>query len=146
MRHASRLRYCASEAVADPAQAPEQQPPRTVGAAEDIWAIGAIAFELLTQERVFPPDATDDSMMGALRGGTLPWEAGVAGQAARCERLRGLRRAVLACLERDAAKRPSAESLLSSWESVFDSMKTQGTFDATGTMQGGSGSGAQPQI
>ena len=86
VRHASRLRYCASEAVADPAQAPEQQPPRTVGAAEDIWAIGAIAFELLTQERVFPPDATDDSMMGALREASrlAARGAGVPG-ARRCE-------------------------------------------------------------
>ena len=144
VRNTWRLRYCAPEAVADPAFAQDQQPPRPVRGAADIWAIGVIAFELLTQERVFPPEATDESIMGVLRGRALPWEAGVEGQTERCGRLRGLRRAVMACLERDPLKRPSAESLLSSWEHVFDSMKTQGTFAASGPMLGGPD--AQPQI
>lgn len=128
MKYTSRLRYCAPEVLADPALPLEQQPPRAVSGAVDIWAIGVIAFELLGKERVFPPEATDETIIAALRGQALPWAAGVDRQAERCQKLRGLKRVVLACLERDESKFPSAEALLSSWEHVFDNMKTQGTF------------------
>lgn len=131
VNYANRLRYCAPEAVADAALPLEQQPPVLVDCAADIWAIGVIAFELLTEERIFPPEATAEDMMGELRGRGLPWEAGVSGQANRRKKLCGLKRTVMACLERDASKRPSAQSLLSSWETSFDTMKTQGTFDSS---------------
>ena len=112
--------------------------------------MGVIAFELLTQERVFPLEATDEDVVSAVQGRRLPWEAGVAGQAARCTKLRGLRGAVLACLEREAGRRPSAGALLASWEHVFDSMKTRGTFDNTRTSHGGaavaSGSGPTSRV
>ena len=137
------------EALADPSLPLEQQPPAAVSRAADIWAMGVIAFELLTQERVFPPEATDEDV-GALRGRGLPWEVSVAGQVARCTKLRGLRGAVLACLEREAARQPSAGALLASWEHVFDSMKTRGTFDNTRTSHGGaavaSGSGPTSRV
>ena len=129
MWHPGRLRYCAPEVVADPSLPLEQQPSTVVTRAADIWAVGVIAFELLTQERVFPPEATVEDVVCALRGAGLPWERG----AVRCARLRGLRGAVLACLARDPARRPSAAALLASWEHLFDSMKTNGTFATTRT-------------
>lgn len=133
MTYTNRLRYCAPELLADPAQPLVHQPPVAVSGAADIWAVGVIAFELLTNERVFASDTTDAEIVAALRGNALPWEAGVPGQEERCSKLRGLRRAVLACLSRDVYSRPNATALLSSWEYMFDSMKTSGTFDSTRT-------------
>jgi serine/threonine protein kinase len=128
VKQLGRLRYCAPETVPDPSLPLNQQPPTTVTGAADIWSIGVIAFELLTNERVFSASATDEDIIASLRGHALPWEAG-AGREERYEKLRGLKRAVLACLDRDVSKRPSAAALLASLEHMFDSMKTQGTFE-----------------
>jgi serine/threonine protein kinase len=126
VEHMSRLRYSAPEVL----QRPGAAEPGTVrvSCAQDVWAVGLIAFELLTGERAFPETASQEEIQSALLQGGLPWEAGVPGAEERQAKLRGLRRAVLACLDRNPANRPTAASLLSSWESVFDSMKTQGTF------------------
>jgi serine/threonine protein kinase len=151
VKHSGWLRYCAPEAVANPSLQLIQQPPTTVSSAVDIWAIGVIAFELLTNTRVFSPAATDEEIMAALRGRSLPWEVGAEGHAECCEKLRGLKRAVLACLDREPSRRPTAASLLSSWEHIFDSMKTQGTFEPTTSVPGesvsvGVAEAMQPQI
>jgi hypothetical protein len=84
-----------------------------------------IAFELLTHERVFSTATTDEEIISALHGHRLPWEAAVQGHVERCQQLRGLKSAVLACLSRDASRRPTAAALLASFGRMFDSMKTQ---------------------
>lgn len=104
-----------------------------VNAAVDIWAIGVIAFELLAGERAFPVDGlpsaeTEQAAKDAIMGRTpLPWEALSDGANERLGRLRGMRRTVLRCLDRDPAERPSAQALVNSWEHIFDNMKTRGT-------------------
>ena len=104
-----------------------------VEAAVDIWAIGVIAFELLTGERAFPAEgisaaevelAAQDAIVGRTK---LPWEVGAEGYQARHTKMRGLKRAVLRCLQRDPALRPSADALLKSWDHTFDDMQTRGT-------------------
>eukprot|EP00892_Ulva_mutabilis_P000505 jgi/Ulvmu1/10455/UM063_0010.1 len=104
-----------------------------VDAAVDIWAIGVIAYELLTGERAFPADGltaaeAEKKAQDAIAGRTqLPWEALSDGAKERLGKMRGLKRTVLRCLERDPAKRPSAEALLKSWDHTFDDMQTRGT-------------------
>jgi serine/threonine protein kinase len=100
--------------------------------AADVWALGVIAFELLTGERVFPEGTTPDAIRAALIGtAPLPWCEGVEGGEEQRQRLRGLRRIVMPCLERSPSKRPTAEQLLQSWWHVFDEIATdwKGTFD-----------------
>lgn len=104
-----------------------------VNAAVDIWAIGVIAFELLTGERVFPPAAvsssgSDAAVKAALLGRTLlPWEGASDAAKGRQEKLRGLRRTVLKCLARDPTARPTSDTLLQSWEHAFDNMQSRGS-------------------
>lgn len=100
--------------------------------AVDVWAIGVIAFELLTGERAFPSHTGardgDQAVQDAIAGrALLPWEGASAAARERLDKLRGLRRTVLRCLDRDASKRPSAASLLNSWDHAFDNMQTRGT-------------------
>lgn len=95
----------------------------------DVWALGLLAFELLTNERVFPPGTPPEDIHAKLVGGApLPWEAGAEGVEKRWKKLRGLRRLVLKCLARDPTNRPSAKSLMQSWMHIFDVVKTGGTF------------------
>ena len=104
-----------------------------------MWALGVVAFELLTNERAFPDGTPPEAILSALRGDSpLPWEEGASGADARREKLRGLRRLVLPCLSRDPSQRPSAKSVLASWHSMFDDMKTRGTFDSDDAQHGGS--------
>ena len=99
----------------------------------DIWSIGVIAFELLTGERAFSihnMDTTESEQAAqeAIAGRVpLPWEGTSEGAQERLEKLRGMRRTVLRCLERDPAERPTAAALLSAWDTTFDNMHTWGT-------------------
>eukprot|EP00892_Ulva_mutabilis_P002841 jgi/Ulvmu1/12558/UM090_0045.1 len=101
--------------------------------AVDIWAIGVIAYELLTEEPAFAPfnmsaAQSNSSAQEAIAGrAPLPWEEGSAEARQRLGKLRGMRRSVLRCLNRDPAQRPSAAALLQSWDHKFDSMHTRGT-------------------
>ena len=101
--------------------------------AVDIWSIGVIAFELLTGERAFSilnMDAieSEQAAQEAIAGRVpLPWEGTSEETQQRLEKLRGMRRTVLRCLERDPAERPTAAALLSAWDHTFDNMHTRGT-------------------
>jgi len=104
-----------------------------VDAAVDVWAVGVIAFELLTGERAFPihdmsaaesANAAQEAIAGRA---LLPWEGTSDATQARLQKLRGLKRTVMRCLDRRPANRPTAAALVSSWDNTFDNMQTQGT-------------------
>jgi serine/threonine protein kinase len=90
----------------------------------DVWALGVIAFEMLTRQRVFPSfSATREDIMSQLLGKRLlPWEEGAEGRDDKLVMLRGLKRTVLKCLERDPRGRPSAAGVLAAWGHMFDSV------------------------
>lgn len=67
--HPSRLCYCAPELIANPALQQDGQKPVPVTSAADIWSIGLVAYELLTQERVFSQGATPEQVMTRIGGG-----------------------------------------------------------------------------
>ena len=104
-----------------------------VDSAVDIWAVGVIAFELLTGERAFfthstSPQESNSATQEAIAGRVpLPWEGPNEATQQRLEKLRGLRRTVMRCLERDPARRPSSAALVSSWDHLFDNIQTMGT-------------------
>lgn len=71
----------------------------------DIWALGVVAFEAVTQSRALTSQA---QIAQCVQGGAAyPWEVppGAQPQAWRQSRLRPL---VAPCLQRDAALRPTA--------------------------------------
>lgn len=107
------------------------RPPSAVASPEaDMWAVGLLSFELLTGERVFPEGTPLSTVHATLRGKTLfPWEEGAANAAKNKEKLRGLQRLVMPCLSRNPKQRPSAKAAITSFHSMFDNMKTRGTFE-----------------
>eukprot|EP00892_Ulva_mutabilis_P006499 jgi/Ulvmu1/4220/UM019_0199.1 len=96
--------------------------------ASDMWALGLMAFKLLTGKPVFPPIvSTKESIWVQLCGWkVLPWEDGAAGQAEMVAQLRGLRRAILQCLQRAPGYRPTAAQVLTNWRTLFDSRTATG--------------------
>jgi serine/threonine protein kinase len=136
------LAYSAPEVMASIGNS--SPPSATSSVAADMWALGVVAFELLTNERAFPPATPPHAIHAALCGqAPLPWEDGAEGVEARRERLRGLRRLVMPCLARNPEQRPAAKAVLKSWHSLFDDMKTRGTFGSDGTTQGDSTRGEE---
>lgn len=133
-RSAASLAYTAPEVLVSVGS---RNPPAALASAEaDMWAVGMLAFELLTGERVFPEGTPTEAIHAALRGLVpLPWEDGAENCAQRRETLRSLQRLVLPCLSRDPAQRPSAKAAINSFYSMFDDMKTRGTFEAGETPQ-----------
>lgn len=107
-----------------------------VQASVDIWALGVIAFELLSGERafpqpVFPSEETKQAIQDAIAGRSpLPWEGESVDATERLAKLRGMRRSVLACLNRDPEQRPDAAHLLHTWDHAFDLMRSQTATDS----------------
>ena len=131
----SSLGYTAPEVLAS--IGPSNPPSARASAEADMWALGVVAFELLSNERAFPPGTPPQAIHAALGGqAPLPWEDGAEGAEQRREKLRGLRRLVMPCLARDPAQRPAAKAVLHSWHSMFDDTKTRGTFDSAGAQHG----------
>eukprot|EP00892_Ulva_mutabilis_P012634 jgi/Ulvmu1/9743/UM055_0083.1 len=86
----------------------------------DMWAIGVIAYELLTRARVFPPKLSRSDVRNQIAGrAPLPWEDPEQ-RTEGLKHLRILKRTVLACLSRDPKGRPTADRLLRSWNRLFD--------------------------
>ena len=106
--------------------------------AADMWALGVIAYEMLTKERAFGPDASVNEILQRTAGQQpLPWEDPSPQAQAKLSQLRGLKRAVLQCLSRNPAMRPSSQLVLQSWEHMFDSTKTSMFTRVGGSSSGG---------
>ena len=103
-----------------------------------MWALGVIAFELLTGTMLFAHGESRGAAIDKLAGrATLPWEA--AGKEAKLAKLRRLKGTVLACLDRDPAKRPTARALVNSWNRFFDATQTHGAPPALPWQRTGAG-------
>ena len=113
------LMYAAPETLA---AAERGERTARASAAADMWALGVIAFELLTRSRAFPVGLGSaahaaDCLLGRA---PLPWEGEVA--AGKVAALRALKRSVLQCLDRDPRQRPTSRELLGAWNGLFESV------------------------
>ena len=86
--------------------------------AADIWALGVIVYEALTDDIVFPPFVKRPTDIFAAASGTAryPWELD---QDAQFSRYR-IRPVVVACLARKAAARPTAVQLLAQLDRLIN--------------------------
>jgi serine/threonine protein kinase len=114
-----------------------------VSPAVDMWALGVIAFELLTGAPTFAYGESREGALAKLAGRTaLPWEAGAEGRDAKLTKLRRLKGTILACLDRDPAARPSARALLDTWNRFWDAAETEAPEEAAAVASGGAGAEA----
>ena len=87
----------------------------TVDGAADMWALGVVAFELLSKRRTFAAGTPEAEIRDMLRGRLpLPWEQ------EEPRALRTLKHSVLQCLSRDAALRPTAAQVAGTWRNLLD--------------------------
>jgi serine/threonine protein kinase len=103
--------------------------------AVDMWALGVIAYEMLTQQRAFGPQASAEEMIARMAGeALLPWEDPSPAAQAKLSELRGLKRMVMLCLDRNPAQRPTSEYVLHSWNQLFDATRasTVPAYDSAG--------------
>eukprot|EP00892_Ulva_mutabilis_P005644 jgi/Ulvmu1/3451/UM016_0071.1 len=122
-----RLAFSPSYAPPEVAMAAERGARTIVAdAAADMWALGLMAFELLTGKAVFPPmTSTREGIWAQLCGrAVLPWEVGAPEQSANLAKLGVLKRAILQCLQRKPEDRPTAEKVLMHWRNLFEPSTT----------------------
>jgi serine/threonine protein kinase len=92
--------------------------------AADIWALGMVAYELLTRTRAFPSGMDQDEICDQITGkAPLPWE-NEATKRDKLAKLKQLKPSVLRCLSRDPLDRPTAEQLHAAWIRTLDLVKT----------------------
>jgi serine/threonine protein kinase len=88
--------------------------------AVDVWALGVIAFELLTQSRIFPVATPGEDIVDRLAGRLpLPWESPDWRKSRHAKDLVGFKSSILQCLNREPEKRPSTAQLEAHWNSLF---------------------------
>jgi serine/threonine protein kinase len=91
-----------------------------VDASMDMWSFGLMAFEMLTEEPVFPPYTSTEDVCAQVSGRKLlPWEDPETADE-KLKKLRMLRRSLVKCLSRDPVERPTSSELLAAWNHLFD--------------------------
>jgi serine/threonine protein kinase len=98
--------------------------------AHDIWALGLIAYEMLTGR---PGFETPKESCGSLSDGVdmrirqqligelpLPWEDPLT--RGTMHKLHSMKRSVMLCLSRNPQERPQSEWLLDLWNEVFENV------------------------
>lgn len=117
---------------------------KNVGPGTDIWALGAIFYEMLCGERAFPGDNLLAIFSAVNKGDYIPIGERVSGVPER------MQAAIHAALERDIDKRPaSVQELFSMWtggeESMTVSAPAMGPWDASALSQARSMAQGPPQ-
>ena len=84
----------------------------------DVWALGVICYETLTQTQLFSPAADVQEMAAAFAGHALPWENPTP-NAAQLGKLGVMREGVLLMLDRDPERRPRLSVLFQIWRRLM---------------------------
>ncbi len=110
--------------------APEQAKGRPVDRRADIWAFGAVLFEMLTGQRVFAGEDVSDTLANVLK--TDPaWERLPADAPAR------IRQVLRSCLQRDAKQRlGDMQSVRLALEGAFETAASPATSTTTASSRG----------
>ena len=91
-----------------------------VDASVDAWALGVMAYELLTRSRVFPPGTrqlVEETMLGQH---PLPWEDTADPEhGANIRRLGWMKEGVLSMLKRNPENRAKLHVVLKSWRAFL---------------------------
>lgn len=105
--------------------------------ATDVWALGVLAFELISGSHLFPAGTEQEDIRGAIFGALpMPWED------VPEHRRSPLQALVVRCFAREPAERPRAVTLAAEWRDLV----AYGGVDASGDLPGaptGSSSGSE---
>ena len=90
----------------------------------DVWALGMVAYELLTRSRAFPSGMDQDEICDQITGkAPLPWENDLT-KREKLSKLKQLKPSVLRCLSRDPLERPTVEQLHAAWIRTLELVKS----------------------